>query len=65
MTVGGTGDTLTGVCGALLARGIKEFESAKAGAFINGKAGDLAAAELGESMTASDLIRKITETIMN
>ena len=47
MTVGGTGDTLAGICGAYLAFGLDPFTAACAGAFVNGRAGDLAAEELG------------------
>lgn len=63
MTVGGTGDTLAGICGSLLARGIKPFTAAQAAAYINGRAGDIAAAELKESFMASDLIEAIPEAI--
>jgi len=63
MTVGGCGDTLAGICGALMARGINTFEAARASAFINGKAGEIAAKKLGESMTATDLIEAIPEAI--
>lgn len=63
MTVGGTGDTLAGIVGALLARGIDCFKAACAAAFINGKAGELAAKKLGESMIASDLIKAIPKAI--
>lgn len=40
MTKGGCGDTLAGICGALLARGVNCFDAASAGAYINGKAGN-------------------------
>ncbi len=63
MTKGGTGDTLAGVCGALIARSTPAFDAACAAAFINGAAGDLAAKEKGESMITSDLIEKIPEVI--
>jgi len=63
LTVGGTGDTLTGVCGALLARGIDPFEAACAASYINGKAGDLAAKRYGEGLMASDLIDEIPNVI--
>ncbi|MDD2697147.1 MAG: NAD(P)H-hydrate dehydratase, partial [Candidatus Pacebacteria bacterium] len=63
MTVGGCGDTLAGICGALLARGVGAFEAAQASAFINGKAGEIAAKELGEGMTATDLIEAIPEVL--
>ena len=63
MTVGGCGDTLAGVCGALLARGINIFEAAQAAAYINGKAGEIAAKKLGEGMMATDLIEAIPEVL--
>lgn len=36
MTVGGMGDTLAGIAGALMARGISPFEAGRAAAYING-----------------------------
>jgi NAD(P)H-hydrate epimerase len=63
MTAGGMGDTLAGICGALLARGISCFDAACAAAYINGKAGELAAKKYGESTIASDLIEEISSII--
>jgi len=63
MTVGGTGDTLTGICGALLARGVDPFEAACAACFINGMAGGLAAKKYGEGLMASDLINEIPNVL--
>jgi len=63
LTVGGTGDTLAGICGALLARGINAFEAAQAAAFINGLAGEIAFKKLGEGLVATDLINSIPEVI--
>ncbi len=63
MTKGGTGDTLAGIAGALLARGVKPYDAAIAAAYINGKAGELAARKLGEGMLASDLINEIPNVI--
>jgi NAD(P)H-hydrate epimerase len=63
MTVGGTGDSLAGICGALLARGIDSFTTAQAGTFINGKAGEIMAERLKEGLTATDLIDSIPEVI--
>lgn len=63
MTKGGTGDTLTGICGALLARNIDPFEAACAACYINGCAGDLAAKKLGEGLMATDLINEIPNAI--
>ena len=59
LTVGGTGDTLAGIVGALLARGVDTFTAACAGAYINGKAGEYATKRYGESVIASDLIDEI------
>ena len=59
MTVGGTGDVLSGIVGALLAMGIKPMEAAGAGAYLCGEAGNLAAAELGPGMLPTDVIEKI------
>lgn len=63
MTVGGTGDTLAGVIGALLARGIAPLEAAAAGAYINGKAGEAAAKKFKDAMIATDLIEEIPHVI--
>ncbi len=63
MTVGGTGDTLAGICGAFLAMGFEPFLAAQAGSFTNGKAGELAAKKYGASMTATDLIEEIANVI--
>lgn len=65
MTVGGTGDTLAGICGALLAQGFLPLEAAAAAAYINGKAGEFAEKELGVGMLASDLLKFIPEVIKN
>lgn len=64
MTVGGTGDVLTGVVAGLLAQGVDGFRAAVAGAFINGAAGDLAEEKLGYHLTATDLLEHIPE-VMN
>ena len=63
MSKGGTGDTLAGICGALLARGVDLFTAAQAGAYINGLAGELAVKKFGESLMATDLIEAIPEVI--
>lgn len=64
MTKGGTGDTLAGICGALLARGATPLEAACGAAYINGKAGELAAKEFGESMLAMDIVNNIYKILM-
>ena len=63
MTVGGTGDTLAGICGAYLAFGLDPFTAACAGAYVNGRAGDLTTEDLGPSLLASDLLDYIPQAI--
>jgi NAD(P)H-hydrate epimerase len=59
MTKGGTGDTLAGICGAILGMKFDPFTAACAAAYINGAAGDLAARERGPGLMASDILDKI------
>ncbi|MCF8885314.1 MAG: NAD(P)H-hydrate dehydratase [Nitrososphaerota archaeon] len=56
MTTGGTGDVLTGIVAALLAKGADTFEAATTGAWINGKAGEEAASIYGLHIVATDVI---------
>jgi len=64
MTVGGTGDVLSGIVAGLLAQGVDSFRAAVAGAFVNGAAGDFAEEKLGHHLTATDLLEHIP-TILN
>lgn len=59
MTVGGTGDVLSGIVAGLMAQGVEAFRAAVAGAFINGAAGDLAEEKLGNHLTPTDLLEYI------
>ncbi|MEM3703063.1 MAG: NAD(P)H-hydrate dehydratase [Candidatus Bathyarchaeia archaeon] len=63
MTVGGTGDVLSGIVGAFLAQGADPFEAAVAGAFINGAAGDFVFEEKGYHIVASDLLEWIPRVL--
>lgn len=57
MATAGSGDVLTGILTALLARGYNQKAACLIGTYLHGLAGDLAAEELGqESVTASDII---------
>jgi len=56
MTVGGTGDVLSGIVGGLLAQRADVFEAAVAGAFVNGACGDFVALEKGFHMVATDIL---------
>ncbi len=60
MATTGTGDVLSGVIGALLARGLAPYEAAVVGAYLDGRAGDLAALELGPvGFVAQDLLTRL------
>jgi len=60
MASGGSGDVLTGMVGAFLARGLDPVAALQAGCFLHGLAGDLACAERGEeALIASDIIEAI------
>ncbi|MCS7097710.1 MAG: NAD(P)H-hydrate dehydratase [Candidatus Methanomethyliaceae archaeon] len=59
MTIGGTGDVLAGMVGALLSRGIEPFKAATASSFLNSYIGDILEAEMGHHYTAKDIVDKI------
>lgn len=59
MTVGGTGDVLTGVTAGLLAKGVLPFDAACAAAYVNGAAGVEAASRSGMHITASDVANSV------
>jgi len=63
MTVGGTGDVLSGIVGGLMAQRIDPFQAAVAGAFVNGAAGDFVAEEIGFHMVATDIIDWIPKVL--
>ncbi len=57
MATAGSGDVLTGIITALLARGYDKADACRTGMYLHGLSGDLAAKELGkESLIASDII---------
>lgn len=63
MTVGGTGDVLSGIIGAFLAQKADPFEGAVAGAFVNGAAGDFVFEEKGAHMVSTDLLQWIPHVL--
>lgn len=63
MAKGGAGDVLSGIGGALLARGCDVFDSACAASYINKKAAELGDQEFGEALLPTDFIEKIPEVI--
>lgn len=63
MTVGGTGDCLAGVVGGLMSQGHTGLEAGFLGAYINGRAGDLAKEKFGYNFTATKLLDFIPELV--
>ena len=62
MATAGSGDVLTGIITALLARGYAQAEACMLGMYLHGLAGDLAAKEIGkESLMASDIIKYLPQ----
>ena len=61
MTVGGTGDCLAGLVGGLMAKGHDGFEAACLGAYINGRAGDMASVKYEYHFTATDMMKYIDD----
>ncbi len=60
MATAGSGDVLTGILTALLARGYTAGEACRLGTYLHGMAGDIACERWGEeSMTASDKINSL------
>jgi NAD(P)H-hydrate epimerase len=60
MATGGSGDVLTGILTSLLAQGYDPFDAARAGVYLHGLAGDIAAGESGmEALIASDIIASL------
>ncbi len=62
LATGGTGDVLSGVCGALLAQGLSPEDAAVTGVYAHGLAGDVVAQRRGRmGLVASDLLEGLGE----
>ncbi len=65
MATAGSGDVLTGIITALLARGYAQADACRIGIFLHGLAGDLAAKDVGkESLIASDIIQYLPKAFL-
>ena len=66
MATAGSGDVLLGIISGLMATGLSPINSLKAGVYLHGMAGDIAAMRLGErSLIASDLIQSLPQAFNN
>lgn len=66
MAKGGSGDVLTGIITGLRAQGLDPLSAALVGVHVHGKAGDLAAADLGmDGMLPTDLIDRLPQAWMD
>ena len=63
MTVGGTGDVLSGVVAGMLSKNRNPVEAAAAAVFVNGKAGMLAQKKHGLHIVATDLLEFISDAM--
>ena len=63
MSVGGTGDVLSGIVSAFVARGLPLLYAAILGAYFNGLAGDKAKEKYGFHFTASMMLDQIPEVM--
>ena len=63
MTVGGTGDVLTGLVGGYLAQKTEPFYAACSGAYLNGKAGDNVCEKKGYHIMPEDLLAEIPKVV--
>ena len=62
MASGGTGDVLTGMLGAFLARGMDPGAALQSSVYLHGSAGDIAAERVGEeALIARDVVAAIPE----
>jgi ADP-dependent NAD(P)H-hydrate dehydratase / NAD(P)H-hydrate epimerase len=59
LATGGTGDVLTGMIAAVIARGVDPWLAAGVAAYVHGIAGRLAGADLGDGTTAGDVLDRI------
>jgi NAD(P)H-hydrate epimerase len=65
MASGGTGDVLTGIVGAFLARGLDPLAALQSAVYLHGSAGDLAAGRVGhEALIASDVIAALGDAFL-
>ena len=64
MATAGSGDVLTGVISSFVGAGLSSLDAARYGAEVHGRAGDMAAAKLGQaSLMATDILAHLASAI--
>ena len=63
LATGGSGDVLSGLIGALLARGLPSRDAAILGAFVHGRAADQLGAIRNEGWRATDVAAEIPKAV--
>jgi NAD(P)H-hydrate epimerase len=64
MSTGGTGDVLTGLIAALIGQKLEPFDAAVLGVWAHGRAGYLAAQDLGQAaLIATDLLNYLPRAL--
>lgn len=63
MGIGGMGDVLTGVVGAMLADGLRPYDAACCAAVLHSSAADIAAADMPRGMLPSDLFAPLRRLV--
>jgi hydroxyethylthiazole kinase-like uncharacterized protein yjeF len=63
LATAGSGDVLSGVCGALLSAGLDPLDAGSAGAFLHGMSGLIAAGNPSAAITAMDIAEHLPDAI--
>jgi hydroxyethylthiazole kinase-like uncharacterized protein yjeF len=63
LATAGTGDVLTGVAAAFLARGLRPADAGMAAAYVHGLAGMVSGSELGEGTTAGSVLEALPRVL--
>jgi ADP-dependent NAD(P)H-hydrate dehydratase / NAD(P)H-hydrate epimerase len=63
LATAGSGDVLSGVCGALLAGGLSALDAGSVGAFLHGLSALLAVGDPSASIAAMDIVTSLPDAV--